>query len=61
LRTVEILLDHGADVNAQTKGNTGSSVLFWAREYWNDNHEVIQFIESRGAKLLQPGAEHHEL
>mmetsp|Transcript_26214 Transcript_26214/g.46232 ORF Transcript_26214/g.46232 Transcript_26214/m.46232 type:complete len:441 (-) Transcript_26214:94-1416(-) len=60
VKTVEVLLDNGADVNARNKG-TGGSVLWWALQYWNKEHEVVKLLESRGARSVAPGAKHSEL
>lgn len=57
---MQVLLDHGADVNGRTKGEgdgaTGGSVLYWALRYWPEDHEVVVLLRSRGAKNLAPGS-----
>lgn len=59
METVQVLLDHGADVNARTKGNeagaAGGSVLYWALKFWPKDHELVVLLRSRGAKDLAPG------
>jgi ankyrin repeat protein len=64
IETVQILLDHGADVNSRTKGRSagaaGGSVLHIALTYWDEDHEMISLLLSRGAKKLAPGNRVHD-
>lgn len=51
LDVVKILLDRGAEVNAQTgKQQTGDSPLGLAMRFHGPDHDVTKFLESRGAK-----------
>jgi ankyrin repeat protein len=61
LETVEILLKHGADVNARTKGTSGAgasggSVLNWALKYLEEDNPIVKLLQERGAKNVPPGA-----
>ena len=44
---LQFLIQSGADLNARTK--SGGSVLWWAKETLEPDHEAIQFLESMGA------------
>jgi hypothetical protein len=58
LQNVQLLVDHGADINARTKGQeagaSGGTPLWWARHYLDPNHEVIGYLKANGAKLIAP-------
>lgn len=60
LETVEVLLKHGANVNARTKGKapgaSGGSVLHWALRYLDENSTIVKVLKDRGAKNIPPGA-----
>ena len=65
IESIQILLAHGADVNARTRGKkggaSGGSVLWWAREYGAPPN-VIDLLKANGAKNFPPeSAEHTEL
>lgn len=58
--TVQALLDHGADLNARTKGNDGAGAaggtpLWWALEFHEEDSTVVQLLTSLGAKKIGPG------
>ena len=61
MEAIQLLVERGGDVNARTKGpsgaDTGGSVLYWALEYYDEDHELIQFLESRGAQYNEPSLE----
>lgn len=44
---VKYLIDQGADANATT--STGGTVLYWAKKHHEEDHPVIEFLESIGA------------
>lgn len=44
---VKYLIDMGADMGAQTE--TGGTPLFWARDYLDAEHELIEYLVSIGA------------
>ena len=53
-----MLLDHGADVNARTNHHSdsdGGSVLYWAKNFLNRDHEIIKLLEDNGSKDYRPG------
>jgi prolyl 4-hydroxylase len=50
-----LLLAHGADINARTgTRGRGSSVLNLALEYHEANHEIVNYLLTRGAKDIEP-------
>ena len=51
---VRFLLEKGADINSRTENGNGGSVLYWARQYHEDNDPVIVLLESQGAKYYAP-------
>jgi ankyrin repeat protein len=57
---VQLLLDHGADVNMHTKGNeagaSGGTALWWAKKYHESDHPVLELLEKYGAKNVGPHA-----
>eukprot|EP00980_Cylindrotheca_fusiformis_P008738 scaffold1868_cov193-Cylindrotheca_fusiformis.AAC.23 len=65
VETVALLLEHGADINSRTKargkGAAGGSALWWAIQSHGEEHAIVQFLRSNGAKLFAPGQEHEEL
>lgn len=52
LDVVKYLIENGADVNATTKG--GESALWWAKQIHDEDHPVIEFLESLGAVEAGP-------
>ena len=63
--TVKVLLDHGADINARTKqgdgrGAAGGSTLWWALQFFEEGHEMVQLLKTKGAKNFPPSG-HEEL
>jgi hypothetical protein len=68
LKTLELLLNKGSDANARTTGSSGKivggSVMYWALQFWDPDHEVINLLKSFGAKFIAPGQpspDHDEL
>jgi prolyl 4-hydroxylase len=59
--SVQLLLDRGAEVNARVhaKGD-GGSVLWLAKDFLGESHDIIRLLISRGAKEYKP-YEKHEL
>jgi ankyrin repeat protein len=53
-RTVAVLLDAGADVNARFSGSHGETPLHWAAS--SDDVEVLDALLDRGADIEAPGA-----
>jgi prolyl 4-hydroxylase len=54
LEVVKLLVENGADVNLRTYGK-GGTVLWWAKQALDEDHPVVQFLESMGA--LEAGPE----
>jgi ankyrin repeat protein len=66
IEVINILLENGADINARTKdaegkGASGGSVLWLANNFYGEDHEVIQYLVSKGAKKFAPGQINEEL
>ncbi len=58
LQSVKTLISAGADVNSRTKnknGSPGGSILYFALEYLDQDHEVVKVLKSWGAKVARPG------
>lgn len=53
LDVVRLLVENGADVNATTYGN-GGSALWWAKQTHEEDHPIIEFLESIGAAEIGP-------
>jgi prolyl 4-hydroxylase len=53
VEVVRLLVENGADVNATTYGN-GGNALWWAKQTHQDDHPIIQFLESIGATSVGP-------
>jgi prolyl 4-hydroxylase len=51
---VKYLVEAGADVNAKTHPDHGATPLWWAREEHEEDHPVIEFLESIGALEAGP-------
>ncbi len=58
---VRLLVEHGADINARTKGKeagaSGGTPLWWAYEYHRPEHKVIDYLKATGAKSIAPQAQ----
>jgi len=54
VHVANFLLKQGSDINARTNGDTGGSVLWWAKKNHDDNHEIVIFLEKEGAKYIEP-------
>jgi prolyl 4-hydroxylase len=46
---VKLLVDHGADYNSHTHNENGGTALWWARQELDEDHPIIEFLESLGA------------
>lgn len=64
LTNVQLIVEHGADVNARTKGEeagaSGGTPLWWAHKFLDPKSEVIEFLKANGAKLIAPHAQSEE-
>ena len=64
LEHVQLLVEHGADVNARTKGEeagaSGGTPLWWAHNYLDPESDVIEFLKANGGKLIAPQAKSEE-
>jgi hypothetical protein len=60
MKVLQTLLDHGADLNARTKvtgrGATGGSPLWWALQFYDEDHMVPKLLKSHGGKNIAPHA-----
>jgi prolyl 4-hydroxylase len=55
IRLIELLLNHGADVNARTGAHAeGGSPLWWAEQIHDAEHPVAQILREREAKKFEP-------
>ena len=66
VENVQTLISAGANVNARTKltrGGEGGSILHWAYQYFDDDHEIVKLLKEWGAKNMKPGgsSKHDEL
>ena len=54
--TVRLLLERGAEINSRTgKQETGGSPLYMAKHvFLEDDHEIVDLLESRGGKVYAP-------
>ena len=53
LDVVRFLVESGADYNAKTHGE-GGTALWWAKQELDEDHPVIEFLESLGALDIGP-------
>jgi hypothetical protein len=63
LENVQALISAGANVNARTKlsrGGEGGSVLHWAYQYFDDDHDIVKLLKEWGAKNMKPGSSTHD-
>jgi len=51
---LKILVEHGADVNERTQNGLGGSPLYYAKENHGKKHASVKYLESLGAKYLEP-------
>jgi len=59
VESIQLLLDHGADINARTKGMeagaSGGTPLWWALYYHKEeDHPVVELLKRNGAKKVAP-------
>ncbi len=54
IHVAEYLISKGLDINFRTHKGTGGSPLWWAKHVHGKNHEVVHYLESKGAKLIAP-------
>ena len=50
---VELLIEHGADMNSRTNGGRGGSPLYWA-ESTAPNGNTVKLLKEMGAELIAP-------
>ncbi len=58
---VQILIEHGADVDSRTEWGEGHSVLNIATQYHEEDSSIIQYLLSLGAMNIIPWPEEEEL
>lgn len=51
---LKILVEHGADVNERTNHGAGGSPLYYAKEAHGKRHASVKYLESLGAKYIEP-------
>lgn len=54
---IEVLVEHGVDINARTDFGEGQSVLSLAYDYFDEDHPFIEFLLKLGAEELAPEEE----
>jgi prolyl 4-hydroxylase len=53
LEVVKLLVENGADLSARTAGD-GGTALWWAKQTYDEDHPVVQFLEEIGALDIGP-------
>lgn len=52
---MRLLIKHGADINARTgRSGEGSSVLNLAAHFLEEDHEMLYYLDSLGARDIEP-------
>lgn len=54
---IEVLVEHGVDINERTNFGEGQSVLSLAYDYFEEDHPFIKFLLTLGAKEIEPEEE----
>ena len=54
---IELLVEHGVDINERNDFGTGASVLSVAYHYWEDDSSFIKWLIGLGAREIQIGEE----
>lgn len=54
---IEVLVEHGVDINERTDFGEGQSVLSLAYDYFEEDHPFIKFLLTLGAKVIEPEEE----
>lgn len=54
IQVAQYLIDKGLDINFRTHGGTGGSPLWWAKHLHGEDHKMVKFLESKGAKYIPP-------
>ncbi|KAL7562109.1 hypothetical protein ACA910_019854 [Epithemia clementina (nom. ined.)] len=55
-KLLQYLIDKGADVNERTNKGQGASPLWWALQYFQENHPAVLLLRRHGAVALPPRA-----
>ncbi|CAB9529888.1 Ankyrin Repeat [Seminavis robusta] len=58
---VDLLLRHGANINARTHGGRGGTPLFLAQHKLGSHHPIVSFLVDRGALSIPPDSFREEL
>ncbi len=51
---MELLIEHGADVNERTHHGKGFSVLTILEQHWGEEHPLFDYLISVGAFTIGP-------
>ena len=51
---VELLLNHGANINARTSGGRGGTALFLAEQRLGIEHSIVHYLTNHGALSISP-------
>lgn len=51
---VELLVDHGADINARTRGGYGDTPLRIAEKLYDEFHPIVEYLKNMGALSIGP-------
>ena len=51
---VELLLNHGANINARTSGGGGGTALFLAEQKLGIEHSIVHYLTNHGALSISP-------
>ena len=54
MEVVELLIDHGAELNARTYGGYGETPLRIAEKEFGEKHPIVRYLKSLGALSLGP-------
>jgi ankyrin repeat protein len=54
IEVVKYLVENGADMNHRTQNGSGGTVLWWAKKELDQDHPVIDLLESMGALDVGP-------
>ncbi len=57
IQVAQYLIDKGLDINFRTHNGSGGSPLWWAKHIHGNDHKMVKFLESKGAKDIPPDAD----